>query len=80
MLCRRHALEANSDRRHLIEDPIACEHLPLDVQSWGNLRKLYFKVFAPSMYSFEEAPMARVFKKFFKKCLSKTAMPETIAI
>lgn len=32
------------------------------------------------MYNFEEAPMARVFKKIFKKWLSKTAMPETIAI
>lgn len=67
MLCLRHTLEANSDRRHLIEDPIACEHLPLDIQSWGNLRKLYFKVLAPSMYKFEEAPMARAFKEVFKK-------------
>ncbi|OHV95324.1 hypothetical protein AKG95_19250 [Janthinobacterium lividum] len=53
----------NSDRRHVIEDAIACEHLPLDVQSWGVLRERYFKKFATSMYHFEEAPMARAFKK-----------------
>lgn len=79
MLCLRHALEANSDRRHLIEDSIACEHLPLDVQSWGNLRKLYFKEFAPSMYHFEEAPMARAFKEVFKKWQNDIATPKTIA-
>lgn len=80
MLCLRHALEANCDRRYLIEDPIACEHLPLDVQSWGDLRERYFKEFAPSMYHFEEAPMARAFKKVFEKWLSGTAMPESNAV
>lgn len=37
----------SSDRRHVIEEAIACEHLPLDVQSWGDLRERYFKKFAP---------------------------------
>ena len=57
----------NSDRRHVIEDAITCEHLPLDVQSWGNLRERYFKKFAPSMYQFEEVPMTHAFKEIFKK-------------
>jgi len=57
----------NSDRRHVIEEAIGCEHLPLDVLSWADLRKLCFKEFAPSMYHFEEAPMARAFKEVFKK-------------
>jgi hypothetical protein len=70
---------ANPDRRHVIEDAIAAQHLPLDVQSWDDLRERYFKEFAPSMYHFEEAPMARAFKKVFEKWLSETAMPETIA-
>ena len=68
----------SSDRRHVIEDAIACEYLPLDVQSWGNLRERYFKEFAPSMDHFEEAPMARAFKKVCEKWMSETAMPETI--
>lgn len=69
----------NSDRRHVIEDAIACEHLPLNVQSWGDLRERYFKEFAPSMYHFEEAPMARAFKKVFEKWQSETPMAETSA-
>ena len=39
----------NSDRRNVIEDAIACEHLPLDVQSRSVLRERYFKEFATSM-------------------------------
>ncbi|PLY39441.1 hypothetical protein CSZ94_26415 [Janthinobacterium sp. ROICE36] len=69
----------NSDRRHVSEGAIACEHRPPDVQSWGDLHKTYFKEFAPSMYHFEEAPMARVFKKVFEKWQNETAVPETIA-
>ena len=69
----------SSDRRHVIEAAIACEHLTLDVQSWGDLRERYFKEFAPSMYHFEEAPMARAFKKVFDKWQSETAIPATIA-
>ncbi len=57
----------NSDRRHVIEDAIACEYLPPDIQSWGNLCERYFKEAAPSMYHFEEAPMARAFKKGLRK-------------
>lgn len=79
MQCLRHALEANSDRRHVIEDAIACEYLPLDVQSCGNLLELYFKEFAPSMYHFEESPMARAFKEVFKKWQNETATPKTMA-
>ena len=70
----------SSDRRHVIEDAIACEHLPLDVQSWEDLREHYFKEFAPSMYHFEEAPMARAFKKVFEKWQKETATPETMAV
>ena len=57
----------NSDRRHVSEGAIACEHLPPDVQSWGDLRERYFKEFAPSMYHFEEVPMPRASKKDFEK-------------
>ena len=70
----------SSDRRHVIEDAIACEHLPLDVQSWEDLRERYFKEFAPSMYHFEEAPMARAFKKVFEKWQNETATPKTMAV
>lgn len=49
----------NCDRRHASEGAIACEHLPLDVRSWGYLRERYLKEFAPSMYHFEKIPMAR---------------------
>lgn len=70
---------ANTDRRHVIEDAIAAPHLPLDVDSWGDLREHYFKEFAPSMYHFEEAPMARAFKKVFEKWQNETTTRETMA-
>ncbi|QYG08686.1 hypothetical protein [Janthinobacterium sp. PAMC25594] len=69
----------SSDRRHVREGAIACEHLPLDVRSWGNLRERHFNELAPSMYHFEEAPMARAFKKVFEKWLGESAMSVTIA-
>jgi hypothetical protein len=62
---------ANSERRHIINDIIDCEHLPLDVQTWDELRERYFKEFAPSMYHFEDEPMARAFKKVFDKWLNE---------
>lgn len=69
---------ANPDRRHVINDAIDCQHLPLDVQSWDELRERYFKEFAPSMYHFEDEPMARAFKKVFEKWLSERVPPETV--
>jgi hypothetical protein len=62
------------DRRRVIEDAIACQHMPLDVKSWGDLRERYFREFAPSMYHFEEAPMARAFKKVFEKWLGEMSV------
>jgi hypothetical protein len=70
---------ANTDRRHVINDAIDCQHLPLDVQSWDELRERYFKEFAPSMYHVEDEPMTRAFKKVFDKWLSETGAPETTA-
>jgi hypothetical protein len=58
---------ANSDRRHVVNDAIACQHLPLDVESWDELRERYLKEFAPVMYFSENEPMARAFRKLFEK-------------
>ena len=69
----------NRVRRHLIEDAIACERLTLDVQRLATCANTISKEFAPSIYHFEEAPMALAFKTMFEKWLSETAMPEAIA-
>ena len=66
---------ANANRRHVINDAIDCQHLPLDVQSWDELRERYFKEFAPSMYHFEDELMARTFKRVFDKWLTERATP-----
>ncbi|MFZ6647754.1 hypothetical protein ACO0LO_18670 [Undibacterium sp. TJN25] len=68
----------NADRRNVINDAIDCQHLPLDVQTWDELRERYFKEFAPSMYHFEDEPMARAFKKVFDKWLSEREAPEEL--
>jgi hypothetical protein len=70
----------NRDRRHLIEDAIACERLTLDVQRLATCANTISKEFAPSVSHFEEAPMARPIKKAFEKWLSENAMLETIAV
>jgi hypothetical protein len=75
---RRLLKGANSDRRHVINDAIDCQHLLLDVQSWDELRERYFKEFAPSMYHFEDEPMARAFKKVFDKWLTERATQEAL--
>jgi hypothetical protein len=62
---------ASADRRHVIEDVLHCQHLPLDVQSWEELRERYFKEFVPAMYHFQEQPMARAFKRVFDKWLAE---------
>lgn len=62
---------ANTDRRHVINDAIDCPHLPLDVQSWDELRERYFKEFAQSMYHFENDPVVRAFKWVFEKWLGE---------
>lgn len=62
---------ASQDRRHVIEHAIDCQHLPLNVETWEELRERYFKEFAPSMYYSEDSPMARAFKKIFEKWLSE---------
>ncbi|WP_428718862.1 hypothetical protein [Undibacterium curvum] len=62
---------ASQDRRQVIEGAIDCQHLPLDVETWEELREQYFKEFAPSMYYSEDSPMNRAFKKIFEKWLSE---------
>ena len=62
---------ASSDRRHVVNDAIACQHLPLDVESWSELRERYFKEFAPGMYFSEDEPMARAFRKLFEKWMKE---------
>ena len=62
---------ASSDRRHVVNDAIACQHLPLDVESWNELRERYFKEFAPDMYFSEDEPMARAFRKLFEKWMKE---------
>ncbi|TYQ01583.1 UNVERIFIED_ORG: hypothetical protein JN05_05417 [Zoogloea ramigera] len=62
---------ASQDRRNVIEDAIDCQHLPLGVETWEELREQYFKEFAPSMYYSEDSPTARTFKKIFEKWLSE---------
>jgi hypothetical protein len=62
---------ASQDRRYVIEDALHCQHLPLDVETWEELREKYFKEFAPSMYYSEDSPMTRAFKKIFEKWLSE---------
>lgn len=58
---------ANSAGRHVVNDAIACQHLPLDVESWDELRERYLKEFAPGMYFSENEPMARAFRKPLEK-------------
>lgn len=58
---------ASFERRHVIDDAIDCPHLPLDVETWDELRESYLKEFAPLMYYIEEEPMARALKKLFDK-------------
>jgi len=58
---------ASADRKHVIEDAIDCPHLPLDIESWEDLRERYFKEFAPVMYYIEDEPMARAFRKVFDR-------------
>lgn len=70
----------SADRRNVISDAIDCQHLPLDVQTWDELRERYFKEFAPSMYHFETLPMARTFKKIFDKWLSERAALESSTV
>ena len=71
---------ANSDRRHVVNDAIACQHLPLDVESWEELRERYLKEFAPVMYFNENEPMARAFWKLFEKWMKeRTALSEVAA-
>jgi hypothetical protein len=69
---------ASLDRRQVVDDAIHCQHLPLDAQTWDDLRERYFKEFAPSMYHFEDQPMAQAFKKLFHKWLSERVVQEPI--
>jgi len=64
---------ANTDRRHVLEDALDCPHLPLDVKTWDDVEERYFKEFVPSMYRYDDDPMARAFKKLFDKWLGEQA-------
>ena len=67
-------------RRNVINDAIDCQHLPLDVNSWEELRERYFKEFAPLLYRVEKDPMTRAFKNVFDKWLSERVAPAAVLV
>lgn len=62
---------ANSERRQVVNDLIVCQHLPLNVESWDELRERYLKDFAPTMCFVEGEPMARALRKLFEKWITE---------
>ncbi len=48
----------------VVSDAIACQHLPVDVEGWDELRERYFNEFAPAVYFIEDERMTRAFRRY----------------
>lgn len=69
----------SENRRRVVESAVDCPNVPLDVETWGDLRERYLKEFAPHLYFDEQGTMTRAFQRLFEKWLAERGDAEVLA-